>query len=330
MQVRLGADERHVIQLERNCVYEIGERRVDRTGELSVRGRAICAGGGVQRGEEGCRRGVRRAAATERGAEVMLASKGWRGRWEGRRRRRGCREKREARGSRSPGEPCGAEKGKKEAAKYVAVPAGLLLAVYGLRDEALATVQREEMGTALVFALGYSAIVFEEQLGISKAAVALCTSVLMWAIRAAGNSQYVLSRDLNESVGNVSQIVFFLLGAMSIVETIELHSGFQIITSRIRASSRKTLLWILSAITFFLSSVCDNLSALLVMVSLLRKLIPDDEERRYFGAVLVLAANAGGAFTVRLFFSLPSVSPPISLISLAPTPPLQPIGDGAH
>lgn len=106
-------------------------------------------------------------------------------------------------------------------AKYALVPAGLLLAYFGFQDDRVASI--EEVTTSIAFALGYLAIVFEEALQLNKSGVALSTAVLLWTIRAAGNSEDILARDLNNSLGNVAQIVFFLLGAMSLVETIELH-----------------------------------------------------------------------------------------------------------
>jgi NhaD family Na+/H+ antiporter len=103
--------------------------------------------------------------------------------------------------------------------------------------------------------------------------------------------------DLGHHLGDVSQIIFFLLGAMTLVELIDCHGGFKVITDVIHTSSKKKMLWIIGFVTFFLSAILDNLTTTIVMVSLLRKLISDKEERLTLGALVVIAANAGGAWT---------------------------------
>src|SRR5262249_37674189 len=100
-----------------------------------------------------------------------------------------------------------------------------------------------------------------------------------------------------ESLGEVSQIIYFLIGAMTIVELIDSHKGFKIITDLIQTGSKRKLLWLLGFITFFLSAILDNLTTTIVMISLLRKLVPDAEDRLLLGAMIVIAANAGGAWT---------------------------------
>ena len=102
---------------------------------------------------------------------------------------------------------------------------------------------------------------------------------------------------LEHSLGEVSQVIFFLLGAMTIVETVDAHQGFRMVTSAISTSSTRKLMWLVGGVTFFMSSVLDNLTTTIVMVSLLRKLTPSDDQRRFLGAIVVLAANAGGAWT---------------------------------
>lgn len=95
----------------------------------------------------------------------------------------------------------------------------------------------------------------------------------------------------------MSEIIYFLLGAMTIVEVVDAHQGFKIITDVINTRSRNTLMWLIGGVTFFMSAVLDNLTSTIVMVSLLRKLCPDPETRKFLGAVVVIAANAGGAWT---------------------------------
>ena len=102
---------------------------------------------------------------------------------------------------------------------------------------------------------------------------------------------------LMDHLGDVSQIIFFLLGAMTLVELIDRHKGFKVITDLIETSSRKKMFWLMGFITFFLSAILDILTTTIVMVSLLRKLISDRQERLLLGAMVVIAANAGGAWT---------------------------------
>ncbi len=150
----------------------------------------------------------------------------------------------------------------------------------------------------LVFILGYAGIAFEHPLKINKTASALLTGVLCWTIYMMGSSNVdLVSGQLYEHLAQISGILFFLLGAMTIVELIDAHDGFEVITSRIRTTDKRKLLWIISILTFFLSAVLDNLTTTIVMVSLLRKLIDDKPTRMFFVSMVVLAANAGGAWT---------------------------------
>jgi Na+/H+ antiporter NhaD/arsenite permease-like protein len=107
----------------------------------------------------------------------------------------------------------------------------------------------------------------------------------------------IVSAQLYEHLGQISGILFFLLGAMTIVELIDAHDGFDVITSKIKTKDKRKLLWVVSIVTFFLSAVLDNLTTTIVMVSLLRKLIKDKETRMFFVGMVVIAANAGGAWT---------------------------------
>jgi Na+/H+ antiporter NhaD/arsenite permease-like protein len=150
----------------------------------------------------------------------------------------------------------------------------------------------------LVFILGYTAIAFEQPIRINKAATALLTGAICWSLYALFSADKAsVSHQLGEHLGNVSGILFFLLGAMLIVELIDAHDGFEIITRQIQTTNKKKLVWILAFITFFLSAVLDNLTTTIVMVTLLRKLIGDRKERLMFAGLVVIAANAGGAWS---------------------------------
>jgi Na+/H+ antiporter NhaD/arsenite permease-like protein len=150
----------------------------------------------------------------------------------------------------------------------------------------------------LVFVAGYLAIAFEHSLKINKTATALLTGVLCWVIYIVGSHQTEhVSEQLYEHLGEISGILFFLLGAMTIVELIDAHDGFDVITNKISTSSERKLLWIVSIVAFFLSAVLDNLTTTIVMISLLRKLIKDRETRIFYVSMVVIAANAGGAWT---------------------------------
>lgn len=150
----------------------------------------------------------------------------------------------------------------------------------------------------LIFVLGYIAIATEHTLKINKSAIALVTGVLCWSIYALFTSDKALvGEELTHHLGDLSGIIFFLLGAMTIVELIDAHDGFDIITNRIKETDKRKLLWIIGLITFFLSAILDNLTTTIVMVSLLRKLIKSQEERLFFAGIVVIAANAGGAWS---------------------------------
>jgi len=150
----------------------------------------------------------------------------------------------------------------------------------------------------LIFVLGYAAITLEHTLHLNKAASALVAGVLCWTVLVLAAPDYEpVLHDLEAHLGEVSGILFFLLGAMVIVELIDAHDGFDLITERIRTTDIRRLLWLVCGITFFLSAVLDNLATTIVMVSLLRKLIDDREQRLLFVGMVVIAANAGGAWS---------------------------------
>lgn len=156
------------------------------------------------------------------------------------------------------------------------------------------------MGLAiiLIFIIGYLAIAFEHKLNINKAAIALVTAVVCWSVYILSSpDKELVNHQLLESLGEVSGILFFLLGAMVIVELVDAHDGFQIITDRIQTKSSVRLLWIICIITFFLSAILDNLTTTIVIVSLLRKIINDKNQRLFFVGMVIIAANAGGAWS---------------------------------
>jgi Na+/H+ antiporter NhaD/arsenite permease-like protein len=151
---------------------------------------------------------------------------------------------------------------------------------------------------SLLFLAGYAAIILEHPLKINKAASALVTGVICWTVYALiSRNSHNLNEELANHLGDIAGILFFLLGAMVIVELIDAHDGFELITTRIRTTNKKKLVWIIGILTFFLSAVLDNLTTAIVLVSLLRKLIPDKNERLLFIGLVVIAANAGGAWS---------------------------------
>lgn len=151
---------------------------------------------------------------------------------------------------------------------------------------------------AVIFIIGYFAITLEHPLRINKAAIALLTGVLCWSVFALmGGEKEIVSEQLAHHLSEISGIIFFLLGAMVIVELIDAHDGFEIITERIQSTNKKKLVWVVGFITFFLSAVLDNLTTTIVMVSLLRKLIPEHKDRLMFAGLVIISANAGGAWS---------------------------------
>lgn len=150
----------------------------------------------------------------------------------------------------------------------------------------------------IAFVVGYLCIAFEHKLGVNKAAVAVGMAALLWAMMLVGaaNSHHTLEI-LTEHLAETSQVIFFLLGAMTLVEVIDAHGAFRVVTDRISVRSRRGLLAVVGLLAFFMSAVLDNLTTTIVMVSLLRRMIPDHDERLLFGSMVVISANAGGAWT---------------------------------
>jgi Na+/H+ antiporter NhaD/arsenite permease-like protein len=174
-----------------------------------------------------------------------------------------------------------------------------------------------------IFCLGYLCIILEHTIRIDKAASAVLTGVLCWVVYVMSASQlvdvaklplaflaehqllpaqetlriWVGEHQLPESFGEIAGILFFLLAAMTIVEMVDAYGGFSLITDRIRSTSMVRLLWVVGFVAFFLSAALDNLTTTIVMISLLRKLVRDREERLFFAGITVIAANAGGAWS---------------------------------
>jgi Na+/H+ antiporter NhaD/arsenite permease-like protein len=149
-----------------------------------------------------------------------------------------------------------------------------------------------------IFVIGYIAIATEHSIKINKSASALLTGVLCWTVYILfTHDKHMVNEELVHHLGELSGILFFLMGAMTIVELIDAHNGFDIITSKINQTDKRKLLWIIGFITFFLSAVLDNLTTTIVIISLLRKLIRDEKDRLFFAGIVVVAANAGGAWS---------------------------------
>ncbi len=168
----------------------------------------------------------------------------------------------------------------------------------------------------VVFIIGYLLIALEHPIKIDKSATALLLGMVMWVLfmlgadaipfvveQAAAHGyaghlgNYINNVLIIEHMGDISSTLFFLIGAMTIVELVDVHGGFSIITSRITSRDKKKLLWILSFVTFFMSAILDNLTTSIVMVMLLRKLVADQKERWLYASMIILAANAGGAWS---------------------------------
>lgn len=150
----------------------------------------------------------------------------------------------------------------------------------------------------VVFVLGYAAIAFEHQLKIDKAAAALVTGVLTWTLYIVASHHYhEVEEHLLHHLSEISSILFFLIGAMTIVELVDAHEGFAVITDRIKTTNKVKLMWIICTLSFFFSAALDNLTTSIVMISLLRKLIADKKDRWFFAGMVVVAANAGGAWS---------------------------------
>lgn len=149
-----------------------------------------------------------------------------------------------------------------------------------------------------IFVVGYAAIAFESSIKKNKSATALITGVLCWvAYMYFSPDKVEVDKQLIEHLGDIASVLFFLLGAMTIIELIDAHDGFDVITKIIKVTKKRSLIWLVGFITFFLSAILDNLTTTIVMVSLLRKLVPDSKDRMLFVGIVIIAANAGGAWS---------------------------------
>ena len=149
-----------------------------------------------------------------------------------------------------------------------------------------------------IFVIAYALIALESPIKVNKSASALIGAGLLWTVYALWRGDNaLLDKELNEAVSSTAQIVFFLIGAMTIVEVIDAHNGFAVITSVIRTRKQVTLMWLVGFVTFFLSAILDNMTTTIVMVSLMRKLLGNPSDRLLFASMIVIAANAGGAWS---------------------------------
>ena len=149
----------------------------------------------------------------------------------------------------------------------------------------------------LVFIVGYLAIALEHPLKINKSGAALVMGILIWTLYKVFWPESAVESELGHHIEGISGILFFLMGAMTIVEVVDAHDGFNLITNRIKTRNKIRLLWIISILTFFLSAVLDNLTTAIVMVSLVRKIVEEKEQRLFYAGMIVIAANAGGAWS---------------------------------
>lgn len=154
------------------------------------------------------------------------------------------------------------------------------------------------LGMIFVFIMGYALITLEHVVKINKATTALLVATLCWTLQFLGNPCPLPGAPcIADHISTISQIVFFIWGALTIVETMSLHHGFNLLSDCINVTSKRKLLWIVGIITFFLSSLLDNLTTTIVMVTLMAKLVDKSEDRLLIGGGIVIAANAGGAWT---------------------------------
>ena len=155
-----------------------------------------------------------------------------------------------------------------------------------------------ELYIIIAFVITYLLIVFEHPLKINKTGPALIGGVLTWTILASFSTNlHHTNEELISHIGEISEILLFLMGAMAIVELIDAHEGFEVIIKKIKTRSPLRLLWITSILAFFLSAVLDNLTTTIVMITLLRKLVTDQKIRLYFTGMVIIAANAGGVWS---------------------------------
>jgi Na+/H+ antiporter NhaD/arsenite permease-like protein len=154
------------------------------------------------------------------------------------------------------------------------------------------------LALTVVFIVVYAAIALEHPIKIDKSASALFGAGVLWTIYAVlGHDHEGIAHQLQETIGSTAGIIFFLIGAMTIVEVIDAHDGFEIITAQIKTKKLTTLMWLVCVVTFFLSAVLDNLTTTIVMVSLIGKMLDKRDDRLLFASMIVIVANAGGAWS---------------------------------
>lgn len=149
----------------------------------------------------------------------------------------------------------------------------------------------------VIFCAGYLLIALEHKIGINKSAVALLMCGAVWAVFSLAGHDPQIGTQLSGQLGSTCEILVYLIGAMTIVDLIDTHGGFHVITSRIRTRDKRKLLWLLAVITFFMSAVLDNMTTAIIMIMLLRRIVADRRERWIFAGLIVVAANSGGAWS---------------------------------
>lgn len=148
-----------------------------------------------------------------------------------------------------------------------------------------------------IFLLGIVLVALEDKIGVNKAAVALAMSVILWSVASIAGVEFVGDNSFAEQLGDVSETLFFVMGALVIVDLVDTHGGFRVITSAIHTTNKRKLLFIVSILTFFISALLDNIATAVIMIALLRKFIPHKKERWIYGSMVIIAANAGGSFS---------------------------------
>ena len=150
----------------------------------------------------------------------------------------------------------------------------------------------------IIFLIGYLFIIFERNVNVDKAACSLLTGIACWVFLISNSlDKQIINHQLTEGLGEISGILFFLLAAMTIVELIDAHNGFDIITKLIKTNNKRVLLWLISFITFFTSAILDNLTTAIVMTTLIQKIVNDKKDKWLLLGVIVIASNAGGAWS---------------------------------
>lgn len=149
----------------------------------------------------------------------------------------------------------------------------------------------------VIFVLGYVFIASEHFISVNKAGIAIIMCGLLWAVYACITHDPDISTEMVEALGDTCEIVVFLIGAMTIVELVDRYGGFRIVVDNIKASNKRSLMWLLAFVSFFLSAILDNMTTTIIMVTMLQKILKEQKERWIFACVIVLSANAGGAWS---------------------------------